>query len=148
MAAGLGTRMRSELPKHLHPVLGRRMADWVIAAAREVGAEPIVVVTSPATQGAFADAGVVTAVQAEPRGTGDAVRSAQAALAGHAGDVLILTGDTPALTGELLRGLVETHRSEGAAATLLSFLPPDVRAYGRVVRGDDGRVRAIVEAAD
>ena len=63
MAAGLGTRMRSALPKHLHPVLGRRMVDWVIAAAREVGADPIVVVASPATQDAFDGAGVEVAVQ-------------------------------------------------------------------------------------
>jgi bifunctional UDP-N-acetylglucosamine pyrophosphorylase/glucosamine-1-phosphate N-acetyltransferase len=148
MAAGLGTRMRSAVPKHLHPVLGRRMVDWVIAAAQELGADPVVVVASPSSRDAFDDAGVEVAVQAEPRGTGDAIRSARAALEGRADDVLILTGDTPALTAGLLRDLVETHRSEDAAATVLTFVPPDVRAYGRIVRGADGRVRAIVEAAD
>ena len=146
LAAGLGTRMRSELPKHLHPLLGRRLVDWVLAAARELGAAPLVVVASPATAGAFA--GVEVAIQAEPRGTGDAVRSARAALEGRAEDVLVLSGDTPRLTSELLRELLETHRREGAAATVLSFVPADPRQYGRVLRESDGGLAAIVEAAD
>jgi bifunctional UDP-N-acetylglucosamine pyrophosphorylase/glucosamine-1-phosphate N-acetyltransferase len=128
-------------------VLGRRLVDWVVAAAREAGADPIVVVTSPATEGAF-DGGVATALQQEPRGTGDAARAARAALEGHSGDVLVLSGDTPCLTGTLLGELVETHTREAAAATVLSFVPDDVRAYGRVVRDADGHVRAIVEARD
>ncbi len=148
MAAGLGTRMRSAVPKHLHPVLGRRMVDWVIAAARELGADPVVVVTSPATKDAFDGSGVEVAVQERPLGTGDAVRSARAVLEGRAEDILILTGDTPALTSALLRELVETHRREHAAATVLSFVPPDPRSYGRVVRDVSGHVRRIVEAGD
>jgi bifunctional UDP-N-acetylglucosamine pyrophosphorylase/glucosamine-1-phosphate N-acetyltransferase len=146
MAAGLGTRMKSALPKHLHPVLGRRMVDWVIAAARELGADPVVVVASPSSKDAFE--GVEVAVQEQPLGTGDAIRSARAALEGRADDVLILTGDTPALTSDLLRDLVASHRRERAAATVLTFVPPDVRAYGRIVRDGEGHVRAIVEAAD
>src|SRR4051794_12743043 len=106
MAAGLGTRMRSAVPKHLHPVLGRRMVDWVIAAARELGADPLVVVASPSSKDAFAEAGVEVAVQEQPRGTGDAVRAARGALEGRAEDILILTGDTPALTAAVLRELV------------------------------------------
>jgi bifunctional UDP-N-acetylglucosamine pyrophosphorylase/glucosamine-1-phosphate N-acetyltransferase len=148
MAAGLGTRMKSALAKHLHPVLGRRMVDWVLAAAREVGADPIVVIASPSTKDAFDGDAVELAIQQEPRGTGDAIRSARAALEGRSGDVLILSGDTPALTSALLRELVGTHRREQAAATVLTFVPPDVRSYGRVLRDAGGRVRAIVEAAD
>src|SRR5262245_1095266 len=148
MAAGLGTRMRSALPKHLHPVLGRRMVDWVIGAARGAGADPIVVVASPASKDAFAGGGVEVAIQKEPRGTGDAIRSARAALEGRAQDILILTGDTPALTSALLDELVATHRRAQAAATVLTFVPHDLRAYGRVLRDADGHVRAIVEAAD
>jgi bifunctional UDP-N-acetylglucosamine pyrophosphorylase/glucosamine-1-phosphate N-acetyltransferase len=146
MAAGLGTRMKSALPKHLHAVLGRRMVDWVIAAAREVGADPVVVVASLSSRDAFE--GLEVAVQEQPLGTGDAIRSARSALEGRAEDVLILTGDTPALTSDLLRALVATHRREDAAATVLTFVPPDVRAYGRIVRDGSGHVRAIVEAAD
>ena len=146
MAAGLGTRMRSDVPKHLHPLLGRRMVDWVIEVARDLGADPLVVVTSRATAGAFA--GVAVAVQAEPLGTGDAVRSARDALAGHDGDVLVLSGDAPALTAGLLRDLLDTHHREEAAATVLTFEPADAGSYGRVLRNGDGSLEAIVEAGD
>ena len=80
LAAGLGTRMHSETPKHLHPLLGRRLADWVVEAARELGPDPLVVVTSPDYADAFE--GVEVAVQAEPRGTGDAAAAARASLRG------------------------------------------------------------------
>ena len=93
MAAGLGTRMRSAVPKHLHPILGRRMVDWVLASARELGVDPIVVVASPATVAAFD--GLPVVVQEEPRGTGDAVRCARDRLRDVVDDVLVLSGDTP-----------------------------------------------------
>jgi bifunctional UDP-N-acetylglucosamine pyrophosphorylase / glucosamine-1-phosphate N-acetyltransferase len=151
MAAGLGTRMRSRMPKHLHPVLGRRLVDWVVEAAEALRPDPLVVVTSPETvatlEGTFAD-GVVVAVQEEPRGTGDAVAAARSALEGFDGDVVVLAGDAPHLTAPELESLLETHRAEGAAATVLSFLPDDPGDYGRVVRDAEGRLRAIVEAAD
>jgi bifunctional UDP-N-acetylglucosamine pyrophosphorylase/glucosamine-1-phosphate N-acetyltransferase len=146
MAAGLGTRMRSSTPKHLHPLLGRRIVDWVIAAVKEVGADPIVVVASPGTRDGFE--GVDVAVQEKPLGTGDAVRAARAQLEPLHGDVLVIPGDAPLLSAELLRGLVATHKRERAAATVLSFEPPDPRAYGRIVRDGEGRLARIVEAAD
>jgi len=145
MAGGLGTRMRSATPKHLHPLLGRRMVDWVVRAAAELGPDPLVVVAS--TETAEALEGVV-AVQERPLGTGDAVRSAKSSLAGFDGDLLVLNGDVPALDPDVLRGLVDLHRSEGAAATVLSFEPADPRAYGRIVRGPDGKLVKIVEDAD
>jgi bifunctional UDP-N-acetylglucosamine pyrophosphorylase / glucosamine-1-phosphate N-acetyltransferase len=146
MAGGLGTRMKSATPKHLHPLLGRRMVDWVVRAARDAGVARIVVVASPETAGSFDD--VEVAVQREPLGTGDAVQSAHDSLADVAGDVLVLNGDVPALTPELVRALVETHRDSGGAGTVLSFEPDDIRAYGRIVRDGDGRLARIVEAAD
>jgi bifunctional UDP-N-acetylglucosamine pyrophosphorylase/glucosamine-1-phosphate N-acetyltransferase len=146
MAGGLGTRMKSATPKHLHPLLGRRMVDWVIEAAKDAGVERIVVVASPDTVDAFG--GVEVAVQETPLGTGDAVRSAAQALAGFGGDVLVLNGDVPALTPDLVRALVDTHRGEAAAATVLAFEPEDTRAYGRIVRDGNGRLARIVEAAD
>jgi bifunctional UDP-N-acetylglucosamine pyrophosphorylase/glucosamine-1-phosphate N-acetyltransferase len=146
MAAGLGTRMRSALPKHLHPLLGRRLVDWVILAAQASGAGRVVVVTSPDARDAFD--GLEVAVQDVPLGTGDAVRAARTGLDGFEGDVLVLNGDVPGLTPELLRALVETHRRERAAGTVLSFEPPDVRAYGRIVRDGKGRLAKIVEAGD
>jgi bifunctional UDP-N-acetylglucosamine pyrophosphorylase / glucosamine-1-phosphate N-acetyltransferase len=146
LAAGLGTRMRSAIPKHFHPLLGRRMVDWVVEAARSIAADPIVVVTS--LDGASKFDGIEVAVQAEPLGTGDALASARGALNGIGGDLLVLSGDTPTLSPELLQALLETHRREGAAATVLSFRPADPREYGRVIRAEDGNVQAIVEAGD
>jgi bifunctional UDP-N-acetylglucosamine pyrophosphorylase / glucosamine-1-phosphate N-acetyltransferase len=148
MAGGLGTRMHSAVPKHFHPLLGRPMVDWIIAAGRDAGADPIVVVASPSTREWFGESGVTVAVQEEPLGTGDAVRSAKSTLDGYDGDVLILSGDTPMLTADLLRELVETHRREGADATILSAEPPDPRLYGRVVRDADGTVLKVVEGTD
>ncbi|HZT84619.1 MAG TPA: NTP transferase domain-containing protein [Gaiellaceae bacterium] len=146
MAAGIGTRMKSATPKHLHPLLGRRMVDWVIAAARDAGVERIVVVASPQTTELLGD--VEVAVQEEPRGTGDAVRCARSNLDGSEGDVLVLNGDVPALRPETIEALVETHRAARAAATVLAFEPPAPGAYGRIVRDADGGLSRIVEAAD
>jgi bifunctional UDP-N-acetylglucosamine pyrophosphorylase / glucosamine-1-phosphate N-acetyltransferase len=145
MAAGLGTRMKSATPKHLHPLLGRRLVDWVVEAVRPLGADPLVVVLSPEAAGAVQ--GVQVAVQQKPLGTGDSLRSAREEVAG-ARDVLVVSGDHPRISPALLQALVEEHRSSGASATVLSFEPPDARAYGRIIRGDDGRLVAIVENAD
>jgi bifunctional UDP-N-acetylglucosamine pyrophosphorylase / glucosamine-1-phosphate N-acetyltransferase len=146
MAAGIGTRMKSATPKHLHPLLGRRMVDWVVEAARDAGVERIVVVASPQTSDLLE--GVEVVVQEEPLGTGDAVRRAQAALDGSASHVLVLNGDVPALRPDTIRALVEAHRQAGASATVLSFEPADAGAYGRIVRDGEGRLARIVEAAD
>jgi len=146
LAGGLGTRMKSSTPKHFHRLLGRRMVDWVVEAARGVDADPLVVVTSP--QGASELDGLTVAIQSEPRGTGDAMAAAHSALDGFAGDLLVLSGDAPAVSPDALRELLATHRREDAAATVLSFRPEDPREYGRVLRGDDGSVRAIIEAGD
>ena len=146
LAAGLGTRMRSETPKHLHPLLGRRLVDWVIEAARGLDPDPLVVVISPDQSGAFD--GVTVAVQQEPRGTGDATAAAREVLDGFAGDVLVVSGDAAAITTEILGRLLETHHSEGAAATVLSFEREEPGTYGRVVRAAEGTLQAIVEATD
>jgi bifunctional UDP-N-acetylglucosamine pyrophosphorylase / glucosamine-1-phosphate N-acetyltransferase len=148
LAAGLGTRMRSATPKHLHPLLGRRLADWVVEAVRGLGPEPLVVVTSPDAEDAFDGLGVVAAVQREPRGTGDAAAASRANLHGFDGDVLVVTGDAATITSGVLELLLETHRSAGAVATVLSFELEEPGAYGRIVRDDDGALRAIVEARD
>ena len=148
MAGGLGTRMRSAVPKHFHPILGRPMVEWIVEAGRGAGAEPLVIVASPATEDRFDGLGVEVAVQREALGTGDAVRSAQEALASYEGDVLILSGDTPLLTADLLRALVDTHHRERADATILSAEPPDPRLYGRIVRSADGSVLKVVEGTD
>jgi bifunctional UDP-N-acetylglucosamine pyrophosphorylase/glucosamine-1-phosphate N-acetyltransferase len=140
--------MRSAVPKHFHEILGRRMVDWIIETGREAGADPLVVIASPSARDEFAESGVEVAIQETPLGTGDAVRSARAALEGHAGDILVLSGDTPLLTSGLLRDLVETHHREGADATILSAEPPDPRLYGRIVRDRNGTVLKVVEGTD
>ena len=122
------------------------MVDWVILAARSAGTDPVVVVGSPGTADRFE--GVQVAIQERPLGTGDAVSAASAALAGFDGDVLVLSGDVPGLTSELLRSLVDAHRSSAAAATVLSFEAPAGRSYGRIVRDGGGGLARIVEAAD
>jgi bifunctional UDP-N-acetylglucosamine pyrophosphorylase/glucosamine-1-phosphate N-acetyltransferase len=145
MAGGLGTRMRSATPKHFHPLLGRRMVDWVIGAVAALEPEPLVVVASPENADAYD--GVAVAVQERPLGTGDAVRAAAHLLDGFDGDVLVLNGDVPALRSDALRSLVDVHREEEAAATVLSFEPAEARHYGRILRDGD-RLRRIVEAVD
>jgi bifunctional UDP-N-acetylglucosamine pyrophosphorylase / glucosamine-1-phosphate N-acetyltransferase len=146
LAGGLGTRMRSQTPKHLHPLLGRRLVDWVVEAAREVGAARVVVVSSPDFVEAFEDVDV--AVQEEPLGTGNALASAREALEGHNGEVLVLAGDAPLLTAATLEALVANHRTSRAAASVLTFRREDPGSYGRIVRAGDGSVQAIVEALD
>jgi bifunctional UDP-N-acetylglucosamine pyrophosphorylase/glucosamine-1-phosphate N-acetyltransferase len=145
MAAGLGTRMKSALPKHLHPLLGRRLVDWVVEAVRRLEPDPLVVVLSPEAAGELD--GVSVAVQERPLGTGDSLRAARANV-GAAVTVLVVSGDHPRISSELLAQLVGEHRSSGATATVLSFEPADSRAYGRIVRGEGGRLEAIVEDAD
>jgi bifunctional UDP-N-acetylglucosamine pyrophosphorylase / glucosamine-1-phosphate N-acetyltransferase len=138
--------MRSETPKHLHPLLGLRLVDWVVAAADALSPEPLVVVTGPEYADAFD--GVTVAVQRKPLGTGDAVAAARSALDTHNGDVLVLAGDAPLLRAETLAGLLETHRANGAAVTVLTSRRDDPGDYGRIVRAEDGSVQAIVEAGD
>jgi bifunctional UDP-N-acetylglucosamine pyrophosphorylase/glucosamine-1-phosphate N-acetyltransferase len=145
MAAGLGTRMKSATPKHLHPLLGRRLVEWVVEAVRAVGPDPLVIVVAPDAVDAFAGENV--AVQERPLGTGDSLRAARGGV-GDAQQLLVVSGDHPRLSSSLLQRLVDEHRASGAAATVLSFVPPDPLAYGRIVRGDDGRLRQIVEHAD
>jgi bifunctional UDP-N-acetylglucosamine pyrophosphorylase/glucosamine-1-phosphate N-acetyltransferase len=145
LAAGQGTRMRSATPKVLHLLCGRPLLGWPIAAARAAGAAKVVVVGGP--DGALAPAlptDVVLAVQAEPRGTADAVLAAAEHIDRDA-PVIVLSGDVPLLTGEALRALATAHAEHGAAATMLTVLLDDPSGYGRVVRGPDGAVERVAE---
>ena len=151
MAAGLGTRMRSERPKHLHPLLGRRLLDWSISPVLPLGPNPLVVVCSPATRDELdgtLPASATLAVQQEPRGTGHAVAAAHAALEGFDGDVFVLDGAAPLLTSELLKAVLDEHRGSGASVTVLSIEPHESLPYGRIVRDENGALRAIVEEKD
>ncbi|MBV9944983.1 MAG: bifunctional UDP-N-acetylglucosamine diphosphorylase/glucosamine-1-phosphate N-acetyltransferase GlmU [Solirubrobacterales bacterium] len=145
LAAGQGTRMRSETPKLLHEVCGRAIIAWPVAAARAAGAGEIVVVEGPDRPLASSlDGQVTTAVQQEPRGTADAVKSAAQHI-DPGGTVIVLNGDHPLITAETLRGLAEAHARSGAAATLATAVLDDPSGYGRVVRAPDGTVERVVE---
>src|SRR3954467_706558 len=145
MAAGRGTRMRSELPKVLHPVCGRPMVEWVIDAAREAGASRVVCVTRPGDGVAEALPDSAEAIeQTEGEGTGSAVLAAREAIDPDA-TVVVLSGDVPLTSAELIKELVEDHKAEGAAATLLTTEELDPTAYGRVMRDENGDVERIVE---
>jgi bifunctional UDP-N-acetylglucosamine pyrophosphorylase/glucosamine-1-phosphate N-acetyltransferase len=150
LAAGLGTRMKSDVPKVLHEVCGRPMLAYVIDAALSVSPERIVVVTGP-DQDAITETlpvGCERAVQRERRGTGDAVRAGLEPLQGFAGDVMVLMGDAPLVDGSFLAGLLEAHRASGGRSTMATAILVDPVHYGRVVRDHDGRVRRVVEARD
>jgi bifunctional UDP-N-acetylglucosamine pyrophosphorylase/glucosamine-1-phosphate N-acetyltransferase len=145
MAGGQGTRMRSRVPKVLHPICGRAMALWPVHAALEAGAGRVVVVGGPdrALEPVLPE-GVVLAVQERPLGTGDAVRSA----APHIGaddTVVVLSGDVPLVTAEAIRALAEAHEASGARATMATMVLDDPAGYGRVVRAADGSVERVVE---
>ena len=145
MAAGHGTRMRSTVPKVLHPVCGVPMIGWVVGAARAAGAGRVVCVTRPGmgVDDALGDAAEV-AEQREGEGTGSAVLAAREQIE-SADSVVILSGDHPLVSAVLVAELVATHEREDAAATLLTTEELDPTGYGRIVRDADGSVERIVE---
>jgi bifunctional UDP-N-acetylglucosamine pyrophosphorylase/glucosamine-1-phosphate N-acetyltransferase len=151
LAAGKGKRMKSDLAKVLHPVLGLPMVAYVIRAVREAGSRRIIVVVGhqrDRVREALADQEVEFAVQAEQLGTAHALAQTEEMLAGEHGDLLVLAGDTPLLTGRTLRRLVDRHHRTGAAATVLTATFEDPGGYGRIVRTPEGLLDAIVEDRD
>jgi bifunctional UDP-N-acetylglucosamine pyrophosphorylase/glucosamine-1-phosphate N-acetyltransferase len=145
MAAGEGTRMRSQLPKLLHPICGRPMIAWSVAAAADAGAGKVVVVEGPDRElEGVLDNGVAFAIQERPRGTADAVRAAAAQLEG-AETVIVVNGDHPLVSAATLRELAQAHERSGAAATIATAVLDDPSGYGRVIRAPDGTVERVVE---
>ncbi|MEU3031732.1 bifunctional UDP-N-acetylglucosamine diphosphorylase/glucosamine-1-phosphate N-acetyltransferase GlmU [Streptomyces incarnatus] len=155
LAAGEGTRMKSATPKVLHQICGRSLVGHVLAAARELKPENLVVVVGHAREQVTAhltetDPAVRTAVQEQQNGTGHAVRMGLEELGGDVtGTVVVVCGDTPLLTADTLRALAETHHADGNAVTVLTAEVPDATGYGRIVRdAASGAVTAIVEHKD
>jgi bifunctional UDP-N-acetylglucosamine pyrophosphorylase / glucosamine-1-phosphate N-acetyltransferase len=147
LAAGQGTRMKSKLPKVLHPVAGQAMLRHVLDAAAALKPDRVVVVTGK-DQDAVAAAAVPAkiAIQHPARGTGHAVMAAMPALKGFKGDVLVVFGDTPMLTGDFLKALLAARRAKGdPAAVITGFRPADPAAYGRLIVDGKGRLTKIVE---
>ena len=150
LAAGVGSRMQSQVPKVLHQLLGRPMAGWVVAAAAEAFADKPVVVLSPATAG-FAElleGSALIAEQPKPLGTADAVRCALAALPASAKELLIACGDTPLITAALMREVVAARRETGAPIAMAAFDADDPTGYGRVIESNDGSAERVVEERD
>ena len=151
LAAGKGKRMKSDLAKVLHQVLGRPMVMYVIDQARAVGAEPIIVVVGHQREQVMEvlrPTGVLFAIQEEQLGTAHAVAQAEPLLTGFEGDVLVLCGDVPLLSPTRIRELIEVHRSTRATATLLVGRTKEPFGYGRIVRDAQGFVDRIVEEKD
>jgi bifunctional UDP-N-acetylglucosamine pyrophosphorylase/glucosamine-1-phosphate N-acetyltransferase len=146
MAAGEGTRMNSSVPKVLHEVCGRPMIAWPIAAAREAGVGRICVIVSPDRDfSPVLPDGTETIVQPEPDGTGGAMRAA-AEVVRESGTLVVLSGDHPLISAEIIRELIATHHDSGAAATVMTTEMDDPGSYGRIIRDAAGDVERIVEA--
>src|SRR3954447_24513968 len=146
LAAGQGTRMRSAVAKVLHPICGRPMALWPVHAALEAGAQKGVLVGGP--DRALKDVlppNTELAVQQEPNGTGDAVRAAAPGAYDPDTTILVLNGDVPLITPEILKQLTEAHQTSGAQATVTTMELDAPAGYGRIVRDPAGAVAKIVE---
>lgn len=154
LAAGHGTRMKSELPKVLHPLLGRPMLTFPIQAALDAGAERVVAVvgygrdTVEATLKQHFGERVTPALQQSQRGTGDAARSGHVAIKDFQGWLLILNGDAPLMTREALSALIAAARDSHTPLAMLTAVTDDPTGYGRILRDDSGNVIAIREERD
>ncbi|MGA7259342.1 MAG: bifunctional UDP-N-acetylglucosamine diphosphorylase/glucosamine-1-phosphate N-acetyltransferase GlmU [Stellaceae bacterium] len=155
LAAGSGTRMKSALPKIMHPIAGRPMIDYPLEALRPLSPVATLVVIGPRMENVAATvAPAESVVQDPPLGTGDAVRTAMRALDGRLApqgvieDVLVLYGDTPFLATETLSRLLAERRRSAAAVLVSGMRPADPSPYGRFVLAPDGALERIVEAAD
>ena len=148
LAAGKGTRMRSDLPKVMHPLAGRPMISHLLDTATELSPEKIVVVVGP-DMDLVSDtvAPHPTCVQADRNGTGGALKAAREALVGFTGTVLVLYGDTPLVTADTMRRAA-CACTAGAAVSVLGFRPSHFHQYGRLITDGDGALTAIVEARD
>jgi len=150
LAAGEGTRMKSATPKVAHTILGEPMVSLVVNAAKAAGCERVIAVTghgADVVRSLLAE-DVTNCVQEEQLGTGHAVMCARDCVADFEGSLVVLSGDTPLITPDTIAGLVAMRESSGAAVTLLTTHVKDPSGYGRILRGRDGRVDAIVEHKD
>lgn len=150
LAAGMGTRMKSKMPKVLHKVCGKPLSKWVIDASKEAGADKVCTVVGHKAEMVKAVLGEVCefALQAEQKGTGHAVMQAIDVIKNSNGEVVILNGDTPLITAETINKAIEYHKNNGNQATVITAILDDATGYGRIVRDNDGSVLKIVEQKD
>lgn len=150
LAAGMGTRMKSKMPKVLHKVCGKPLSKWVIDASKAAGADKVCAVVGHKAETVKEVLGDVCefALQAEQKGTGHAVMQAMDVIKNSKGEVVILNGDTPLITAETINKAIEYHKNNGNQATVITSILDDATGYGRIVRDNDGSVLKIVEQKD
>ena len=151
LAAGKGRRMKSDLAKVLHPLCGRPMLSYPVAAARSAGAKKIVIVIGHQAEQIrvrFQGQGLIFVEQREQLGTGHAVLQAAGAFRDHVGTLVILCGDVPLIRPETIQSLHDHHQMKRATVTVLTTIPENPTGYGRVVKTGDGRAVRIVEEKD
>ncbi len=148
LAAGQGTRMKSTLPKVLHPLAGRPILSYVIDCVKTLGCSPVVVVVGyqgDRIREVFPDPSLTFVTQAEQLGSGHAVQCAEEALQGNTKDTLILCGDSPLIRPSTLQSLVSTHQHGGAVLSILTARFDDPTGYGRVIRDNTDKIRVVEE---
>lgn len=150
LAAGMGTRMKSKMPKVLHKVCGKPLSKWVIDAFKAAGADKVCAVVGHKAETVKEVLGDVCefALQAEQKGTGHAVMQAIDVIKNSKGEVVILNGDTPLITAETINKAIEYHKNNDNQATVITAILDDATGYGRIVRDNDGSVLKIVEQKD
>ena len=150
LAAGMGTRMKSEMPKVIHRVCGKPLTKWVIDASKEAGADNVLAIVGHKADMVKETLGEVCeyAIQSEQKGTGHAVMQAVDFIKAHKGSTVILNGDTPLITADTINKAIEYHNSEGNSATVITAILDDATGYGRIVRDNKGDVLKIVEHKD
>lgn len=150
LAAGKGTRMKSEKPKVLHEIMGTPLITWVVRAAKEAEIENIVTVVGHQKELVIplVEADTQIAVQENLIGTADAVLSTEPLLGSFEGSLVVLNGDCPLITPATIRKLIEHREESGAAVVVLTMVLDDPYGYGRIIRNDEGEVLRIVEQKD
>ncbi|HCX90050.1 MAG TPA: bifunctional UDP-N-acetylglucosamine diphosphorylase/glucosamine-1-phosphate N-acetyltransferase GlmU [Deltaproteobacteria bacterium] len=151
LAAGKGTRMKSNLVKVLHPLMGEPMLSFPIEVARKINSQDIILVTgyqAELIRERFKGEGLTFVEQKEQLGTGHAVLCTKDTLKDFKGDILILCGDVPLIKEDTVRALIEVHQEGSSAVTVLTTKLPNPEGYGRIIRGDDGGILRIVEERD
>lgn len=151
MAAGKGTRMKSDLPKVLHKLNNRSMVHYVIDLAEKINSEKIVLIIGhkkELVEEECSDRHVQFVTQSPQLGTGHAVQMTEPVFKDYDGDILVLSGDVPLLTEKSIRALIKEHQNSNATATLLTAELNDPYGYGRIERNGEGSVKSIVEHKD
>lgn len=144
LAAGKGSRMKSSIPKVMHKIAGRMMINWILDVAESLNPQKIIIVTSPDMEEVKKSAGNHEfVIQKQQKGTGDALKSALPALKGFDGKVLILLGDEPFLDKRLLKNMISKD-----GISVMAVQPPSSKGLGRMIKNDDGSLKAIIEEKD